>query len=365
MHLVPELTIDLIAIQANYKLLREKAAPAETSAVVKANAYGVDVTPVSRMLYETGCRTFFTAYLEEAIQIRKTLHSVLVAPLHGLHESEFAEARQNDITPVLNSLEDIQLWSEFAHKRSEKLPAFIHLDTGMNRLGLSPTQQDKLIAEPHCLLNFDIKGWMTHFANAEDFDDYLTARQRERFKKSVTRLPSAKLSLCNSSGIFWGKDYLFDLVRPGVALYGVNPTPKKPNPMRGVIELKAPILQTRGVDTDMTVGYGATYRVTRKGRIATVALGYADGYLRSLSNQGKVKIGEHLAPIVGRISMDLITVDVSDIPETVAHPGVMATVIGPHRPVDTVAAEGSTTGYEILAALGARLKRHYIEASGA
>jgi alanine racemase len=241
----------------------------------------------------------------------------------------------------------------------------VHLDTGMNRLGLPPDEQEKLVAHPGMLEGIEIKAWMSHFACSEEFDNPMTTAQRDRFKALLARLPKAEASLCNSSGIFWGKDYVFDLARPGVALYGVNPTPKQPNPMRAVIELKAPILQIRGVDTNMTVGYGATHRIARRGRIATLALGYADGYLRALSGRGQVKIGSFLAPVVGRISMDLTTVDVSDVPEAAAHAGALATVIGAHRPVDVVAQEAGTTGYEILATLGSRLERHHLPASGA
>jgi alanine racemase len=365
MHLVPELTVDLGAIRANYKLLRDKAAPAETAATVKANGYGLGVLPIIKALYAAGCRTFFTAYLEEAFQVRDTLPDATIAPLHGVPAADFEETRSKSIIPVLNSFESVQNWANLAQKSSKKLPAFIHLDTGMNRLGLPASEQEKLINNPALLKSLEVRAWLSHFSCSDEFNNPITTRQRDNFKTLLSRLPPAPASLCNSSGIFWGKDYLFDIVRPGVAIYGVNPTPQKPNPMRAVIELKAPILQTRGVDTDMTVGYGATHRIARKGRIATLALGYADGYLRSLSGKGQVKIGTFLAPVVGRISMDLITVDVSDIPETVAHLGAMATVIGAHRPVDTVAAEAGTIGYEILTGLGPRFKRHYIEATGA
>jgi len=363
--LTPQLTIDLAAIQANYKLLRDKASPAVTGAAVKANGYGLGVVPVVKALYAAGCRTFFTAYLQEAILVRKALPDAVIAPLHGVSEKDFAETRVQNIIPVLNSLKEIENWSNFGKKRDEKLPSFIHLDSGMNRLGLPPNEQEVLINNPDSLKSLQVRAWMSHFSSSDEFNNPITTKQRDQFKSLLAKLPPAPASLCNSSGIFWGKDYLFDLVRPGVALYGVNPTPQQTNPMHPVIELKAPILQTRDVDSSMTVGYGATHRITRKGRIATLALGYADGYLRSLSGRGKVKIGDFLAPIVGRISMDLTTVDVSDVPEAVAHPGALATIIGPRRTVDTVAAEAGTIGYEILTSLGARYERHYVGATGA
>jgi len=362
---IPQLTIDLKAIQANYRLLRTKAEPADTAAVVKANAYGVDVVPIAKALHQAGCRVFFAAYMAESLQLREALPDVTIAPLHGIVAEEYDAALALNITPVLNALGEIENWTRFAKKKNKKLPAFIHLDTGMNRLGMPPDEQQKLIKDQGLLEGIEIKAWMSHLACAEEFDNLLTTRQRDAFKTLLAQLPPAPASLCNSSGIFWGKDYVFDLARPGVAIYGVNPTPKQPNPMKGVIELKAPILQIRHVDSGMTVGYGATHRIARKGRIATLALGYADGYLRALSNRGQVKIGNFLAPVAGRISMDLITIDVSDVPDTDAHVGALATIIGEHRPVDMVAAEAGTTGYEILAALGSRLQRHYLPAGDA
>jgi alanine racemase len=362
---VPLLTIDLGAIQHNYRLLAQKAAPAECAAAVKADGYGLGVKPVVEALYEAGCRTFFTAYPSEALEVRKALKDATVAPLHGLAPDDYDIALKHNITPVLNSLGDIEGWAVFAKRHNKKLPAFIHLDSGMNRLGLPPDEQERLIADPARLEGIEIKAWLSHFACSEDLANPLTTRQRDAFKAALAKLPKAKACLCNSSGIFWGKDYVFDLVRAGVALYGVNPTPAAQNPMRDVIELQAPILQIRHVDSPMTVGYGATHRIARKGRIATLALGYADGYLRALSSKGQVKIGSFLAPVVGRISMDLTTVDISDVPEAAARVGTYATVIGAHRSVDTVAAEAGTIGYEILTSLGARFERRYSRASAA
>jgi len=362
---IPQLTINLAAIQANYRLLRDKASPAETGAAVKANGYGLGMIPTVHALHKAGCRTFFTAYASEAAQLREALTDVTVAPLHSLAPEQYPDMLARNITPVLNSLGEIESWSRFAKSQNKNLAAHVHLDTGMNRLGLPPDEQEKLIANPALLDGITVKAWISHYACSDEFGNPMTTQQRDLFKKQLARLPKAPASICNSSGIFWGKDYLFDLTRPGVALYGVNPTPGKPNPMQDVIELKAPILQIRHVDSPMTVGYGATHRVARKGCIATLALGYADGYLRALSGKGQVKIGQFLAPIVGRISMDLTTVDVTGIPESEAHVGAFATVIGKHRPVDSVAAEAGTTGYEILTCLGSRLQRTYSGAEGA
>jgi alanine racemase len=355
----PTALIDLDALVWNYGFLRDQSAPAETGAVVKADAYGLGMAPIAEALHRAGCKTFFTAHFSEALALRAALKNVTIVTMHGIPESAQAEAVARNITPVINYLSALESWSRFARLSGKSLPAFIHLDTGMNRLGLPPTEQKKLSEKSSLLEGITVKAWMSHFACSDEFNNSLTTQQRDRLKQTVSTLPKAPVCLCNSSGIFWGKDYVFDLTRPGVALYGGNPTLHKPNPMRAVLELQAPILQVRDVDTGMTVGYGATHRFTRKGRVATLALGYADGYHRALENRGTVMIGSHPAPLIGRISMDLITLDITDVPEAAAHPGAMATLIGPHRTLDAVAAEAGTIAYEILTSLGARITRIY------
>jgi alanine racemase len=361
----PVALIDLHALAANYKTLCERARPAQVSAAVKANAYGLGLQPVAQTLFQHGCRAFFTANFGEALALRAVLPRATIAVLHGLAPYEFAEAIAHGILPVLNHLDALHAWQSCAKQRGERLSAFVHLDTGMNRLGLSPAEQDVLAAEPARLDGVVIGAWISHLACAAEDGHPKTSEQLATFRAILKRLPKAPASLANSSGIFCGQKYLFDLVRPGAALYGINPTPDQPNPMRAVVTLRAPILQIRDVDTPVTVGYGATHRIARKGRVAAVALGYADGYHLSLSNRGQAKIGNHLVPVVGRVSMDLITLDVSAVPDGVAHPGAMVEFIGPHRTVDQVAAEAGTIGYEILTGLGPRIERVYIPAETA
>jgi alanine racemase len=355
----PVALIDLAALADNYRILRERAKPAQVGAAVKANAYGLGLEPVTRALFQSGCRTFFTAHVGEALSLRETLPQATIAVLHGLTPSEFAEAIAADIIPVINHLGALEAWQRCALQRSHALPAFVHLDTGMNRLGLSLPEVRILAAEPSRLDGIALKAWLSHLACADDAEHPKTTEQLHTFQAILQKLPVAPASLANSSGIFRGRDYLFDLVRPGAALSGINPTPAEPNPMRGVLTLRAPILQVRGVDAHMTVGYGATHVVPKDSRVATVALGYADGFHRSLGNKGQGKIGEHLVPVIGHISMDLVTLDVSALPEGAAYPGAMVEFIGPHRTLDQIAAEAGTIGYEILTGLGSRIQRVY------
>ncbi|WP_035690592.1 alanine racemase [Azospirillum halopraeferens] len=352
------LTIDLDAIADNWRRLRDRAAPAACAAVLKADAYGLGAARVAPALRAAGCTTFFVAHLDEALALRPLIPDAEILSLGGLPagaEGVFVEAR---IIPVLNHLGEITAWGAFARGLEVALPAAVHVDTGMNRLGLGPDELAVLAATPDRLAGIKVRLWLSHLACADTATPMNTA-QRNHFRAAVASLPAAPASLANSSGIFLGPDFHFDLVRPGCALYGVNPTPDSINPMNGVMRLDARVLQVRSVDSPMTVGYGATHRVAGSGRIATIAVGYADGYLRALSGRGSVYVGGVPAPVVGRVSMDLVTVDVSALPEEAVAPGTLVEVIGPHRPVDTVADEAGTIGYEILTSLGPRYHRVY------
>ena len=355
------LTIDLDAIAANYRLLRGRLAGAACAAVVKADAYGLGMEHVAPALARAGCETFFVAHIDEGIELRRLLPDAGIHVFNGLHagcEPVFAEHR---LVPVLNSLGDIEAWARFCGRAgaSPFPPADIHLDTGMTRLGLPPDEVDVLAGEPDRLGSIDVAYVLSHLACADEPGHGLNRRQVDAFRKARGALAAGAASLANSSGIFLGPDYHFDLARPGAALYGVAPVPGESNPMAQVVRLQGKILQVRDVDTPQTVGYGATHRIARRGRIATVAVGYADGYLRSLSNSGGANFGDIRVPVVGRVSMDLITLDVSDLPHRTARPGDLVDLIGPHNPVDRLAADAGTIGYEILTSLGSRYHRVY------
>jgi alanine racemase len=358
------LTIDLAAIVANYRLLCRRLGAATCAAVVKADAYGLGARQVAPALARVGCRHFFVATLDEAIALRALLADAAIGVLNGLlpgTEASFAEHR---LLPVLNDLGQLARWADFATARAAAMPAILHLDTGMSRLGLTPAEVDRLAAEPGRLTGVELAYLMSHLACADAPEHPLNARQLAGFRAALARLPAAPVSLANSSGIFLGSDYHFDLARPGVALYGVAPQSGRPNPMAQVVHLKGRILQVRDVDSPLTVGYGATHQITRAGRLATIAVGYADGYLRSLSNRAHAVIGDVRVPVVGRISMDLITVDVTAAPPQAARPGEWVELLGPRHGVDALAAEAGTIGYEVLTALGRRYHRVYLADEG-
>jgi alanine racemase len=352
------LDIDLAAIVANWRLLAAKAAPTSCAGVVKANGYGLGASEVARALAAAGCRRFYVATLDEGVALRTALGAepeiaVFNGPLPG-SAAEFVAARLN---PVLNDPGQISAW-EAVPEGLQKPAAIVHVDTGLNRLGLSQAEfaalTGRLRAPSYAML-------ISHLACAETPEHALNARQRDRFRAIGKKLPGRKASLAASSGVFLGADYHFDEVRPGAALYGVNPCPGRPNPMRPVVRLRAQIVQLREIDRGESVGYGAAHVMDGPGILAIAAIGYADGWPRSLSHRGCGWLAGKRVPLLGRVSMDLATFDVSAVDPAARHPGAMIELIGDSYGIDAAAADAGTIGYEILTALGARYHRIYRE----
>jgi alanine racemase len=357
------LTIDLRAVAENYRRLARLAAPAACAAVVKADAYGLGAARVAPALWRAGARTFFVAQADEATALRGLLPGAEIAVLNGLAQHDPAEFAEHRLVPLLNTLEEIDRWAGFCAAAERPLPAMVHLDTGMSRLGLAAEETARLVAEPARLRAFPVRALISHLACADDRDHPKSAAQLALFRALLAKLPPAPASLANSSGIHRGRGYHFDLVRPGCALYGVNPTPEAANPMAEAVRLDSRVIQVRRVDSPATVGYGAAYRIRGSAKIATIPVGYADGYRRSLGGRGAVSVAGAAAPVVGRISMDLITIDVSDLPDEAVAPGTPVRLLGAPGPsVDAVAAAAGTIGYEILTGLGHRFARRYEEA---
>lgn len=343
------LEVDLAAIIANWRDLCARHG-ASVAGVVKADGYGLGAGPVARALAEAGCRHFFVAQLAEGMALRQALGAgPMVAVLGG-----FPPGTDNGaaLTPVLNGPGDIVAW------RAAGMPeagTILHLDTGMERLGLSPAERAAL--PPGALDGLGLRYVMTHLACADEPGHELNTLQPARFAEAAAAFPGVPRSLANSAGIFHGAAMASDLARPGCALYGLNPTPGQPNPMRQVLRLTVPVLQVRRVAAGTPVGYGATWVARRDSRIATIAAGYADGYLRALSSRGIGIVAGRPVPLVGRVSMDLITLDVTDAPDL--RPGDRVEMIGPAQTPDEVAALAGTIGYEVMTSLGARYRRQY------
>lgn len=349
------LTVDLAAVVANWRELGARhGAPA--AGVVKADAYGLGAARVGRALRDAGCRHFFVAHLGEGISLRAAVgHGPVIAVLGGYAPGEDGNA---GLVPVLNSFGDVLRHAQASRARNWKKPAILHIDTGMARLGLDARDLDRVVGTGE-LDGLEVLYVMTHLACADEAENPFNLRQLRRFEAACARLHPMPRSVANSSGIFLGPRFASDLARPGCALYGINPTPGAPNPMRQVVRLEVPVLQVRDISAGESVGYGGSWTAERASRIATVALGYADGYLRALSGRGFCLYGNAQVPLVGRVSMDLVTLDVTDHPLIV--PGEYLTFLGaPGVTPDDLAARAGTIGYEILTSLGARYARQYV-----
>ena len=357
------LTIDLAALAANYRRLADTASGALCAGVVKADAYGLGAAGVAPVLADAGCRHFFVAHLEEGMELRRHVPAdATIAVLNGSPEGVEGDFLAHDLLPVLNSLEQIEGWQKAARASGRRLPAILQVDTGMARFGLASEELDALLADPDGLAGLDLRLVMSHLACADDPAHPANAAQRAAFEAARARFPGVRASLAASSGIFLGPDYHFDLVRPGAALYGIAPQAGAPNPMRPVVRLQGRVVQVRHVPAATPVGYGHTARVSGPARLATVAVGYADGLLRSASNQGAAWLGDERLPLVGRVSMDSIVLDASALPEGAIAAGTLVDLIGPHQDVDAAAGAAGTIGYELLTGLGSRFCRRYLPA---
>ena len=351
------LDVDLGAIVANWRMLCGRHPEGPVAGVVKADAYGLGARHVAPALHDAGCRHFFVAHLDEALAIRALLPGSMLAVLNGLMAGSEGLFVAHQITPALGSIPEVDRWAAMAGRVGRKLPAILHIDTGMSRLGLDAQELAVLRQDATRLSSIHVLYIMTHLVSSELSGDPMNHAQRARFDAACLGLPPAPRSVANSSGIFLGEDFGSDLARPGAALYGINPTPDAANPMRLVVRLRTRVLQVRAVEPGDSVGYNATWRAARPSRIATAALGYADGWHRSLSGRGQACFDGRAVPLVGRVSMDLTTFDVTDHPDI--HPGAWLELIGPQCSPDDVAAAAGTNGYEILTSLGRRFHRVY------
>jgi alanine racemase len=352
------LTIDLDAVEANWRALAHKLLTVECAAVVKANAYGLGLEPVTAKLAKAGCKTFFVADIAEARRARTRAREAAIYVLNGFSPEAADTFAELNAQPVINSTAELAEWDAFVTAQNWRGGAAIHVDTGMNRLGISADEAAALALRLQ-QENHGITLLMSHLACAEIAGHPLTANQIRLFRELRMLYHGVPASLANSSGIYVGDTAHFDLARPGAALYGINPTPGQTNPMRNVVELNGRILQVRKVAQGDTVGYGAAWTARRASRIAVVALGYADGLLRAGSGVDRkggstAIVAEKSCPVVGYVSMDLACVDVTDLADNAVRRGDMAAFIGENLPIDEAAASAGTIGYEILVRLGPR-----------
>jgi alanine racemase len=356
------LTIDLAAIIENWRDLGGRVAPAECAAVVKADGYGCGIEPVAGALARSGCNSFFVADLAEARRVRSVAPGAVIYVLNALLPGTVASYAEFDVRPVIGSPAEFQEWNEFCAAQEWRGGAALHVDTGMNRLGLSLEEAAEIAGYPPSAGS--IRLVMSHFACADEPVHPLNARQMAQFRNVRELFPNLPGSLANSSGIFLGPDAHHDLVRAGAALFGINPTPQRVNPMRPVVRLEGRVLQIREISAGETVGYGATWTARRPSRIAVVGIGYADGLLRASGGSdtrpgAEAIVAGRYCPFAGRVSMDLVAIDVTDLPEQMPRRGDLAIALNEDIGVDDFASHAGTIGYEVLVRLGGRSRRVY------
>ncbi len=358
------LTIDLVAVKENWRRLRDRAGEAECGAAVKGNAYGLGIAPVARALWEAGCRTYFVARPKEGEELRAVLAEATIYVLDGLFAGQAEFYAKLNLCPALISVSEAQEWAAFGRVYGRKLPCAIHVDTGINRLGFSMAEFASLLEDRFTMEGLNVSLVMSHLACADDPPHPLNARQAEAFRAVRARFPGVQASLANSSGIFLGGEFIHDLVRPGIAIYGGNPTPKVANPMHAVAILDGAVMQLRDVAPGDTVGYSATWEAQRPSRIATLGAGYKDGVPRALSSReqagpAQVFINGRRCPIIGRVSMDMMAVDVTGLTPGSVTRGTRAEILGRNILIDEAASWAGTISYELLTRLGSRYARLY------
>ena len=358
-------TIDCGVVADNFRALQTMCGHAEVAATIKADAYGLGATQISKTLVDAGCRSFYVAHYSEALQLRAIHKSITIFVLHGIPAGFEKEAQQHNITSIITDMGALERMRDAAKTSGKPIPVNLHIDTGMNRIGFSEQEWFTLCSTPHLLDGLQVNWVMSHFACSDEPHHPMNERQRHHFIKATKHFTSAKKTLANSHGIYLGKHMHFDQVRPGRALYGTNGL----SGLKNALSLHAPIIQLRSIDSDCTVGYGATHRVQEGMRLAALAYGYADGLHRTFSNHDQAE-AHHVylhgiaVPIMGRVSMDLMIVDVSLVPEHLVHVGAMVEIAGPHRSIDDFAAQIGTIGYELMTQIGPRVERRYINSSG-
>lgn len=348
------LKINVTNILKNYHFIKQQSGGKKIAAVVKTNAYGLGIKKIAPALFEFGCNDFFVANLAEAIHLRKILPNANIYVFHGISQNEESIFFDNNLIPIINSAYQGEIWKSYLKKINQKPQFYVHIDTGMNRLGFKNINDDFLLANKQ-----NIKMILSHYACADDADNEKNLEQFELIKNIRNKFPNTSISLANSAASFLNQEFHGDMLRVGICIYGGNPDNKKTNPMLNVIELLAPILQINHIKKGETIGYGASFTAQNNMITATLPIGYADGYFRCLSNNSYCYFNGYKLPVIGRVSMDLITIDISNIAAKV-NIGDYIEIIGNNVTIDDLAQQASTISYEILTNLGSRFKRIYI-----
>lgn len=358
------LHINLDSVVKNYYICKQQVL-GQVGVAVKADSYGLGAVAISKILSQAGCQHFFVATLEEGIELRQKslINNEKIFVLYGVLPKTEAEFHHYNLIPVINSLEQLFTWNAYGQVLGTHLDCTIHVDTGMNRLGMPKAEFETLLQNfsDYKALNFNLL--MSHLACADEVSSHQNLKQLEVFKDLANKFKQLSnnsiLSLANSSGIFLSPTYHFDLARPGMAIYGLNPCPGQLNPMVNVASLYSSLLQIKEISDSNLIGYGASYKAKKGDIVGTISIGYADGMLRSMSNKGYVFYKNYKCPIIGRVSMDLINIDLNSVPHDLIQTNALVEIFGENITIDEVANNAGTISYEIITSLGSRLKREY------
>ncbi|WP_300378398.1 alanine racemase [Henriciella sp.] len=352
MSLQPRARIHTANIVANWRAIASLAPDSEAGAVVKANAYGHGAGPVARALRKAGCKTFFVAYVEEGVELRECIGpDAHIFIFNGVEPADMQLVQDLGLVPVMNSIPALREWLS----RGGAGKYAVHIDTGMNRLGIRVGDLSELLDLSHTNPPHHV---MSHLVDSDVPSDPFNSRQRDVFAKLSAAFPEARKSLSNTGGCYLGTGFEFDITRPGIGLYGGGPTAPEGMEILPGMTLEAPILTVQRASAGETAGYGAEWTFNSPRLLATVALGYGDGFPRSAGNTGYANLGGYHCPIVGRVSMDLITIDVTSA-ATLAKPGMFAQFIGAEVALEDQARLAGTVGYELVTGLGHRVRRIY------
>lgn len=363
-----ELRVDLAALAANYKTMQKHAGAAQTSAVVKADGYGLGMAQIVPTLAAAGCKVFWVAQLNEGIALRALLPEAVIYVLNGVPRCTAKEFAAHDLRPCLITMAQVQEWQAYCqdnHQDNAPLPACLFVDSGFNRLGFGELGVAELAAKPQLFDGWELSLIASHLACADDPTHPMNAAQLERFRNALAALPKAPASLANSGGTMLGPDYHFDMVRTGTMLYGCSATGREEDALLPIANLRAPLLQTRQLSAGDSIGYGATFTASGEMTIGIASLGYGDGLSRHFGTHSPSKvrftIGGHPVALLGRVSMDSLAVDLTDLAGLARPPAVgdMVEIFGTDNPIDRLARQGNTISYELLTSLGSRYNRIY------
>lgn len=359
-HITSVLEVDTRAIVYNYKTLNQLLPQSTCAAVLKADAYGFGMKAIAPVLHKEGCQHFFVAHIEEGIALRSYLKEPTIYVLSGLLPQTESCFTEHTLIPIMNDFAMLTAWAREAQRLNKKLPCALHVDTGMRRNGFDGTDWEKLMVAPEVLKCLDVQFVMSHLVSSHAPHDPLNSQQKTIFDQRRHHLPPIKASLADTGGLYLGSAFHYDLIRTGKGLFGLYSPPPDHSPLHPCMRFLGRILQIREAQAGETVGYGATHKLERKSQLATIGIGFADGYDLRLSNTGYVTFGAFKAPIVGRISMDYTVVDVTDVPEVLCHVGGWAELVNSALTLDAMATSIGTHSRVLSTGFSARVMRVYV-----